>query len=240
MIPNPQQKRRENLGMTHSSGVPFWVLAVVLVASSAALSITSVQAQKPYPNRGDFYYGGTNSVSATFMWEIPGNFQLMDPGYEHNFTADPEFWNFCTSWTNLPHAYDDCTTAGYTENDPTEWSFGVGSYHLIRDYRPWYVDHDGYHDMWVSDAPIEPNVWYYADWSMGCSPDTRRPTCWKPSTRFKLGWQEVKSDLCWRASDYPQCMIGVRGSRFMTGYLTYGESYFSEYLYDPVTGDQIY
>lgn len=209
------------------TGLAFFLLVAALLPSSSAWG------SQPYPNRGSFYYNGDRAFDIWMMWEAPGGFFSHDPVYEQGFAINRNYYDSCTSFTNLPFAYDDCETAGVSEQDPNMYVFGWGSYHLIVDQCcNTYSRHSGYHPP-LSDDPIYPNGWYYAALDLFCEEN-----CPSYNSAYNLGWQEVDRIFC--SSDYPWCMYGLQGSSLVEGHLYYGTPLEVHYLYDPNTGQRIY
>lgn len=194
-------------------------------------------AQKRYPNWGDLDYNGDRTVNSYFMWERPGGWTVSDPGYEHNFAIDTAFYNVCTSWSDLPFPYDDCATAGESESNPSIIVFAFGSYHLVvNQCCNASTRHLGYHPP-LGDQPIAANTYYFGEITFSC---TGMGSCWAYSTPFNLYAQEVDRIFC--QGDYSGCMNGTLygGSNgLMSGTLTYGQTYYGQYHYDPVTGQPI-
>ncbi|MHB1161653.1 MAG: hypothetical protein ACYC3V_15200, partial [Chloroflexota bacterium] len=106
-----------------------WRNAAALLTALVTLAIPSPALAAYYPDRGDLYYNGGQFAESYFKWTDPGPWQKPDPGYEHDFAFDPGYLSACTSWTDLPYAYDDCPTAGYSEPSNL-WTFSFGSFHV--------------------------------------------------------------------------------------------------------------
>lgn len=118
---------------------------------------------KRYPHVGRFRYNGAAYIEAYFTWHRPGGWTVAEPGFELDFDLQRGFFESCTSWSDLPDFYDDCVTAGVSENDPERMSFGVGTYSALF---------------------IERNREYMAIWGFG--------TGSLHETDFAVTWQEVK------------------------------------------------
>lgn len=188
---------------------------------------------QPYANRGSFNYNGDRAFDVWMMWESPGGFFSDDPGYEQGFEISQNYYDSCTSFTNLPFAYDDCETAGVDEDSDGMFVFGWGSYHLVVDQCcNAFSRHLGYHPP-LNDDPIAAGTWYYAALDLFCE-----DFCPSYNSSYNLGWQEVDRILC--SSDDPWCMYGQQGSSFVEGHLYYGTPLEVHYLYDPDTGQRIY
>ena len=143
-----------------------------IVVTTTILAIAPpTHGQTYYPDVGDFYYNGYNNYADSYIcWTFPGGWSPLamgDPGYEHDLTAQSNYFNACTSWTDLPNGYDDCPTAGYTEPDPNLWTFSFGSFHAKN---------------------IKSLTWYYGYWIFSGGSAS--------STSFQLNGQEVYHQIC--------------------------------------------
>jgi len=85
-----------------------------------------------YPDTGSLYYTGDTSTldiaSFDMVWSNP---IYDDPDfdgddiYEHDFNVFTEgVYEACASWSDLPHSYDDCPTAGLDEDYGIAFAFG--------------------------------------------------------------------------------------------------------------------
>jgi len=119
-----------------------------------------------YPNHGTLYYDGNSYADSWLLWDALGPWQHNDPGYEHDLAAKKYYFKGCTSWTNLPAGYDDCPTAGVSENGDM-WSFTFGTFHAKR---------------------IQAGTWYFGFWSL------ERGTA--STTHFYLNGQENYHGFC--------------------------------------------
>jgi hypothetical protein len=124
------------------------------------------------PDSGDLCYDGNQFMDSYLLFSSPGPFEVPtpdlanDPGYEHDLVFHVGFFQSCVSVTNLPSAYDDCPTAGISEN-PGEVVFSFGSFHAKQ---------------------VLANTFYYGAWSFvrgGVPQDT-----------ITLRGQEVWHDSC--------------------------------------------
>ncbi len=211
---------------------------IVVLTLTFGIVGTSVEAQKRYPTWGSVNYGGSQQVSFWMMWEIPGSWTVADPGYEHNLSIRPQYYDVCTSYTDLPYAYDDCPTTGVSEETP-EVVFAFGSYHIVVDQCcNTFSRHSGYHPPYY-EPPIVANSWYYGEISMSCSTITACP--WY-STDWHVYAQEVdRIPSC--QSDNVLCMFGTTyggANGLVTGQWTINEPKILEYRYDPVSGELLY
>ena len=217
-----------------------WLCRLGVVAMVLAIATPSA-AQKRYPNWGEVEYNGDRTVSFWMFWEIPGGWTVRDPGYEHNLAIDTAYYNTCTSWSELPYAYDDCATSGTSEVDPNRISFAFGSYHIIVDQCcNAATRHGGYHPA-VYDPPIQSSTWYYGDITLSCSGGG---SCYAYSTKADVYAQEVDRNLCPfpPCSDYEWHMGGTIGggsNGLVSGTFVYGQVWYTEYMYDPVTGERV-
>lgn len=119
-----------------------------------------------YPNHGDFYHNGYSYMSSCMLWLENGPFLNDDPGYEHDLNIYPTFYSSCSTWSNLPDWYDDCSTAGIA--DGTYHAFSFGSYDAKK---------------------IDTNHWYFGSWSFSGGSGAS-------STPIKLFGQETKHQWC--------------------------------------------
>jgi hypothetical protein len=110
---------------------------VIVVALFASPSATGTY----YPQHGDLYYDGWSFADSYFSWAgIPGPWSYPHSGYEHDLAINPQYIYACSTWTNLPHAYDDCPTAGVDEEGGLR-VFSFGSYRAVEingAYRRYY------------------------------------------------------------------------------------------------------
>ncbi|MGQ0678247.1 MAG: transposase [Actinomycetota bacterium] len=90
-----------------------------------------------------------------------------DNGYEHDLALSKEYFEDCTTWTDLPNAYDDCPTAGVSEVNGKIWVFSFGTYH---------ANH------------IRRNHWYYGSWDFSGG--------FSSSSAYSLIGQEVWKQFC--------------------------------------------
>lgn len=140
-----------------------WKGIILLVLLAAIPSLVSAAY---YPNQGDLYYDGASYADSYLKWDSPGPWQHSDPGYEHDLVAHKDYFQDCTSWTNLPNGYDDCPTAGVAE--PSDmWSFSFGTFHANN---------------------IQSSNWYFGSWTF--------TILWDPSTDFSLNGQENYHGFC--------------------------------------------
>jgi hypothetical protein len=127
------------------------------------------------------YYDGTDYADASFKSHALGNWKTRDRGLELDLQMPSRFYDSCTSWTNLPNGYSDCSTAGVSDPSSTV-QMGVGSY--------------------VAEK-IVVGTTYRAQWFMsgGYANDTGVPV--------KIQWQEVYRYFCPDYSVW--CMNGWEG-----------------------------
>lgn len=90
--------------------------------AGAGLLATALTANAAYhPGVGDLFYNGAYHIDSYMGWSPVGPFSVSEPGYEHDlWVHDSNFFiTTCTSFSNLPNAYDDCNTAGiFDPNGP--------------------------------------------------------------------------------------------------------------------------
>lgn len=80
-----------------------------------------------YPAVGDLFYNGAYHLDSYMGWSPVGPFSVSKPSYEHDlWVHDSNFFiTTCTSFSNLPSAYDDCNTAGIFDPNGPVFSFGT-------------------------------------------------------------------------------------------------------------------
>lgn len=170
--------------------------AIVLTAALFAAALPGAAHAhgdlRPYPHIGDFYHDGAGYADS-LQWSHAalGGYNSSVPGYEFSFSVDSALWSGCTSWTNLPYAYDDCPTAGYTEPSGVAYTFGVGSYDAKK--------------MTTSGTTYEHRFYL-----------TGGSTAW---ANAKVSWQEVSHQFC--AQNSVWCMNGVQGGSFTDAQLLF-------------------
>jgi hypothetical protein len=116
---------------------------VALVVIAMLLSRTFAGAMY-YPTSGDFWYNGQWQADSYTNWGCcPGGWLTADPGYEHDFATNYNYFTSCTTWTDLPYGYDDCPTAGVDETGNL-WVFSYGSFHA-----QYTVQNTSYYGSWT-------------------------------------------------------------------------------------------
>lgn len=98
------------------------ILTALVISSTTAVSALA----QFYPDGGDICYDGVYLADSYFQFIRPDSWLDSNPGYEHDFVVPANFFQNCTSVTNLPDSYDDCNTGGVFDGD--QWSFSFGSY----------------------------------------------------------------------------------------------------------------
>jgi hypothetical protein len=149
--------------MNKSAYASLTVIALFFMffAVSPAISATY------YPDDGDLWYNGSYYADSYLKWNYPGGWSVSDPGYEHDFATSKNYFNKCTSWTNLPYGYNDCPTAGVSEPS-SYWTFSFGSYHIKN---------------------VTAKKWYFGSWNFSGG--------YLLSSTFYLNGQENKHQFCW-------------------------------------------
>lgn len=106
---------------------------VAIVVCALGLGISASEAAY-YPDNGDLFYNGAYYLDSYMRWSPVGPFSVSSPGYEHDlWVHDSSFFTTtCTSFSNLPDAYDDCPTAGIADPSGPVFSFGSFSASAIR------------------------------------------------------------------------------------------------------------
>lgn len=100
------------------------ILIAALATVPVALSAHTTPRQ--WPHEGSLYFDGTSYVDSDFKWHALGDWKTRDRGLELDLQMESDFYESCTSWTNMPNGYSDCPTAGVS--DGSIISMGVGSY----------------------------------------------------------------------------------------------------------------
>lgn len=116
----------------------YWNRWIILSTFILSLAWSSSASAYFYPNWDDFYHNGYSYVRSHMLWLTLGPFQKSDPGYEHDLNIYPTYYSSCSSWTNLPDSYDDCSTAGIQDGTYHAFSFGTYDAKEIDTYR-WYL-----------------------------------------------------------------------------------------------------
>ena len=118
----------------------------VVPAPAPSPSANSDTDPDPYlPDEGDLYYNGDTNhlrighsfIDSVMRWDNPRwHRNCADTApitecstYEHDLEID-DGWvaNGCTAWSTLPDGYNDCPTAGLSEDDPDEIIISFGTY----------------------------------------------------------------------------------------------------------------
>ena len=85
-----------------------------------------------YPSDGDIFYTGTNVVEYNIIqWDLPGDWSVEKPGYEHDLVTKSDYFTGCYSSSNLPDWYDDCPTACISEAEEDYCAFSLGTYNAL-------------------------------------------------------------------------------------------------------------
>jgi hypothetical protein len=158
-----------------------------------ALTLPTISRAAYWPDNGSFYYDGALYAESYMRWSSSGPWGTADPGYEHDVGASADYFNSCTSYTNLPHGYNDCPTAHYDSDN--FWAFGFGSWRSLE---------------------IHPQVTYFGYWNFG------QPGWWyTPAsyTYFNLTGQETYK----RCNDSIFCAEGLRSTIILRGWLYWGQ-----------------
>lgn len=168
-------------------------------------------AQTTYPNKGSLYYDGVNFFQTLFRWTAhPGSaWSVESPGYEHDLAFDPKFLKDCIILFNLLPGigYDDCPTAGWSEERKDQWVFSFGTFNANQIYGGELV-----------------KLWYAGQWIF----ETGGPL---KETSFTLRGQEVRMrPYCPLPPIW--CMIGTisaNNKELMTGTLKKGSTFGKEW-----------
>jgi hypothetical protein len=88
---------------------------IVLVLAASLFALQTPASAAYYPSSGYLYYAGAYYAESSLQWSSPGPWASGQPGYEHDLSLNDTYFNSCTSYTNLPNAYDDCPTAGVAD-----------------------------------------------------------------------------------------------------------------------------
>jgi hypothetical protein len=138
---------------------------LLVIISVAALAHTT---PKPYPHEGDLWYDGNYYADSYFKSHAVGGFQSSNPGMELDLAISNQFFTSCTTWSDLPSFYDDCSTAGVTEPNSSTSSYGLGTYNA---------------------KAIVAGQQYQAQWRFSGGSAA--------STSVNHTWQEVSHTFCW-------------------------------------------
>lgn len=177
-------------------------LAAALFATALPAAALAHSDLRPYPHVGDFYHDGQGYADAIQWSHAPlGGYKSSNPGYEFSFSVDSALWSGCTSWTNLPNAYDDCPTAGDLEPSGVAYTFGVGSYDAKQ--------------MTTSGTTYE-HRFYLTGGSTA-------------SANAKISWQEVSRQICPQNSIW--CMNGVQGGSLADAQLLFRSETYKSWSY---------
>ncbi|WP_457599730.1 hypothetical protein [Hydrogenivirga sp.] len=85
-----------------------------------------------FPSDGTIFYTGTNVVDYDIIqWDLPGDWSVDRPGYEHDLVAKRDYFTSCYSSTSLPEGYDDCETACISEITGEYCAFSFGTYNAL-------------------------------------------------------------------------------------------------------------
>lgn len=107
-------------------------LVAVLVAAVAALVVPTGASAAYYPTSGFLYYDGYTFADSNLLWNQSGPWTYAGPltysTYQHDLTVRKDYFSSCTTWSNLPHPYDDCPPAGVSEPDPNYVTLSFGTW----------------------------------------------------------------------------------------------------------------
>jgi len=141
-------------------------------------------AEKWYPDEGNFYYNGYRFVDMDLTWDNPGDFYTT---FSSSVAVEIDFATFryswepklpydgCSSMTNLPQSYDDCTTAGVSDGD-TQISFGFGTFNgeLLNDFQ--YNT-----SIFLQKSPTWQDwVFRKVGWNVTAQQIEKEPSCFNP------------------------------------------------------------
>ncbi len=170
--------------------------------TSVAPTGSYAYAPKFFPNRGDLNYDGHLYADSYFSWDAVGGWRSTSPGFEMDISLEETYFDYCTSWTNLPDPYDDCPTAG-TLDPAGRRNFGIGTFSALQ---------------------IQPSTWYQAKWWFGGG---SAETIW---TYPNVAAQEVSRTLCPYKDIW--CYDGVQGTSLMETYWRYTEPSYKDWYHD--------
>ncbi len=106
--------------------IVFSLASVLIVSASPSLAYPPI---KPYPNNGDLYHDGGLYADSYFKWFNAGGWMRSNPAFEMDMTLQTSYLGTCTTYNNLPQTnYDDCPTAGYSEENSNFDSYGYGTW----------------------------------------------------------------------------------------------------------------
>lgn len=160
-----------------------------IVSASPSLAYPPI---KPYPNNGDLYYDGAGYADSYFKWFNVGGWVRSNPAFELDMTVNKRMFVSCTTYNNLPQPnYDDCPTAGVSEPNPEEKTFGFGTWNAKG-----IVNSLTYKGQWYFQ-----NAAYTESYYGYTSP-------------VKISWQEVEKRFCSTESIW--CIASVNASILMS------------------------
>lgn len=154
------------------------------------------------PDWGDMYYDGLEFTDYYIGWnDVQGPSD--DWTYEHDLAVyeDSTGWyaSGCTSWSNLPEAYDDCPTAGVSESEGViVLSFGSFAGEKIPDYSSYYG--------WINLS---------------------RDSTYASAASWNLGAQQGDWMYCWWDSIW--CIGSEAGQHLMSGEFTLYQSFLKDW-----------
>ncbi|AFZ29068.1 hypothetical protein Glo7428_0467 [Gloeocapsa sp. PCC 7428] len=170
--------------ITRNTLIAFSLTSALIALASPSVGYPPI---KRYPNNGDLYYNGAAYADSYFKWFNVGGWVRSNPAFEMDMTVSKRAFISCTTYNNLPQTnYDDCPTAGVSENDPNYKSFGFGT--------------------WNAKGIIN-SLTYNAKWYFQNSADAGYVGY---TTPVRISWQEVEKSLCSYQSIW--CMAGVPGT----------------------------
>jgi hypothetical protein len=118
----------------------------IVVLLLGAVTADAHTCPNRWPHTGSMWYDGENYLDYQFVWHSLPNWHFYPNAFEMNTSFEWSFAEGCSAWTDLPEGYDDCSTAGTSEQDPMVWAAGFGSYNA------WAIQHNRtyYGSMWLA------------------------------------------------------------------------------------------
>lgn len=169
---------------TRNTLIVFSLVSALIVSASPSLAYPPI---KRYPNNGDLYYDGGFYADSYFKWFNVGGWVRSNPAFEMDMTLQASYLGTCTTYNNLPQTnYDDCPTAGVSEDNPNAKTYGYGTWNA---------------------RGIVNSLTYKGQWFFTSNPGI--PLISPNSTPVSIGWQEVERSLCSYQSIW--CMASVPG-----------------------------
>lgn len=178
-----------------------------------SFEVAPTYRDQSFPNWGTVEYwspermsGGKvvyDAVVLNFEWYRPGDWNFPYSGFEMDFNVYTKYlYSGCTATTSLPNGYDDCPTAGVSENNNSYIGFGFGTF-VAKNIRDHY--------QYFGDIVIYTNGYYRSgktfDWNVSGQENARRAGC---SGVYNIWCRQAKDSKSLATS--PDFRTGSRGT----------------------------